>query len=166
MEKKSGNSSLFVHSLLFVFLIFEIAFIAIFYKNVVVETKTAQEIIQDLEEKIKKTQIEAQQFTSFEDIPSKPSYIVEKLKKNNTDFVRALQLLGEAVPEKAWMSYLSQTGTQLRIDGYALTAQAITGFISALKNTQQFGDIRLMRAEATSAQAIKKFSILCQIGTR
>jgi type IV pilus assembly protein PilN len=106
-----------------------------------------------LKEKVK----EVENYESNKKVLEEKNRIIEQLKKNQGAPVRLLDELSKSMePLKIWLTTVREEGTkeggsQVEVDGKAVTNADIVQFINNLKNTKFFSDIQLIE----SRQAIE-----------
>lgn len=73
--------------------------------------------------------------------------IIEQLKKNQGVPVRLLDEISRSMdPLKIWLGSITAQGSQVDIDGKAITNSDIVEFINKMKNTNFFTDIQLIES--------------------
>jgi type IV pilus assembly protein PilN len=113
-----------------------------------------------LKQKVK----EVENFENNKKILEEKNRIIEQLKKNQGAPVRLLDDISRSMdPLKIWLTTISAQGSQVDIDGKAITNSDIVEFINNLKNTKFFSDIQLIesRQDIELNVPIYKFKLRC-----
>lgn len=88
--------------------------------------------------------------------------VIETLKRNKVGPVRILDNLNLALPDRAWISEVKETGGLMRIAGFALDNQTISSFMRGLENSEYFPQVDLVEATQTEKQGVKINSFVIQ----
>jgi type IV pilus assembly protein PilN len=91
--------------------------------------------------------------------------VIAILKKNKLGPVRILDDLNTALPDRAWLTDLRETGGLMRISGYALDNQTIAAFMKALEFSNYFESIDLGESREVDKDGtkIKEFTLLTKV---
>ncbi|HTN44112.1 MAG TPA: PilN domain-containing protein [Nitrospiria bacterium] len=101
-----------------------------------------------LKEKVK----EVENYEGNKKVLEEKNKIIEQLKKNQGAPVRLLDEISKSMePLKIWLTTVKEEGSQVEVDGKAVTNADIVQFINNLKTTKFFSDIQLIE----SRQAIE-----------
>jgi Tfp pilus assembly protein PilN len=89
--------------------------------------------------------------------------VIEQLRHNQIGPVELLNSIIDAVPERPdlWLESLTQKGSQVHLEGYAMTVDIISDFIAALNRTGYFQSVDL--EYFTGEQRAVKFSLNCMV---
>lgn len=92
--------------------------------------------------------------------------VIEQLRVNQTGPVELLNVLIAAIPAQpvVWLELLTQKGNVVHLEGYSMTVESISDFISALNHSGYFQSVDL-EYFTEEAQAVK-FSLNCVVGQR
>lgn len=113
-----------------------------------------------LKQKVK----EVENYENNKKVLEEKNRIIEQLKKNQGAPVRLLDEISRSVdPLKIWLGKISAQGTQVDIEGKAITNSDIVEFINNMKNTKFFTDIQLIesRQAVESSVPIYNFKLRC-----
>ena len=101
----------------------------------VAKLKEQVKAVQDFEEK--KRQLEAK------------NHIIDELEKSRTGPVKVLDHVSQSLnPLKVWLVRLSLKGSNVELEGRAMTNDDVVEFVNNLRRTDQFGAIKLMESRA------------------
>ncbi len=91
--------------------------------------------------------------------------VIAVLKKNKLGPVRILDDLNTALPDRAWLAEIRETGGLMRISGYALDNQTIAAFMKALEVSTYFESVDLgeSREVDRNGAKIKEFTLLTKV---
>jgi type IV pilus assembly protein PilN len=96
-----------------------------------------------LKQKVK----EVENYENNKKVLEEKNRIIEQLKKNQGAPVRLLDEISRSVdPLKIWLGTISVQGSQVEIDGRAITNSDIVEFINNMKNTKFLTDIQLIES--------------------
>ena len=101
----------------------------------VAKLKEQVKAVQDFEEK--KRQLEAK------------NHIIDELEKSRTGPVKVLDHVSQSLnPLKVWLVRMSLKGSNVELEGRAMTNDDVVEFVNNLRRTDQFGAIKLMESRA------------------
>ena len=164
-RSKFYKPSLFVLLFSFILVVFEVAFLFTFYRNLSQKTAATEEYRSDLNNQIILLQKEVLKLKTDIKIKPKepPRDVILLLKQDNKKIVQILEIFSKRLPQKAWISHLSQKENQFLIDGFALNNGIISDFLLSLQKSDQFSEVKLIKAEQLDEKrgALKKFAIAC-----
>lgn len=69
--------------------------------------------------------------------------VIEKLKNDRTGPVHLLDELANAIPDKAWVTSLSQQGEKVNIVGQAVNMESIADFTERLRRSPHIGKVEV-----------------------
>jgi type IV pilus assembly protein PilN len=117
--------------------------------------------IKDLDEKIRKDQLEVARLESvlrevkdFEDKKTrlqKKVDLINQLKLNQKGPVRLMDEVSNALPDLVWIDSMEYRGNSINVSGKAFNPPAISNFITNLKKVPAFQEPNLQDLRATSA---------------
>lgn len=87
--------------------------------------------------------------------------LIEELRKGQTGPVHLLDQISRALPEAMWLTTLTQTGTDINIEGRCTSLNSLSDFVSALEASNLFErpveiiDSRVEGATATTPELIR-----------
>jgi type IV pilus assembly protein PilN len=113
-----------------------------------------------LKQKVK----EVENYENNKKVLEEKNRIIEQLKKNQGAPVRLLDEISRSVdPLKIWLGKISAQGSQIEIEGKAITNSDIVEFINNMKNTKFFTDIQLIesRQAVELSVPIYNFKLRC-----
>lgn len=87
--------------------------------------------------------------------------VIETLKKAKSGPVKMLDELSRVIPDKLWVDSFKEKGTDIGIDGVALSNETIAQFMTELEKSTNFKDIELIVTEQVEQKGmkLKKFSL-------
>ena len=91
--------------------------------------------------------------------------VIATLKRNQLGPVRILDDLNTALPERAWLTEVRETGGLMRISGYALDNQTVAAFMKALEASVYFESIDLGESREVEKEGakLKEFTLLTKV---
>ncbi len=124
--------------------------------------------IKDLDEKIRKDQLEVARLESilrevkdFEDKKSrlqKKVDLINQLKQNQKGPVRLMDEVSNALPDLVWIESMEYRGNTINIGGKAFNPPAVSNFITNLKKIPSFQEPVLLDLRATAAGSAQLYS--------
>ncbi len=98
------------------------------------------------------------------ELASKTS-IIAILKKSKLGPVRILDDLNTAIPEKAWVTEVRESGGILRVSGLALDNQTIAAFMKSMETSDYFDTIDLGESRQVEKNGVKlkEFTIQAKV---
>lgn len=105
-----------------------------------------------------------EKFKNDKIILKKKLAIIENLEKSRLDPVLFLDDLAMMVPEKSvWLTALSESGTNLKMDGVAKDNSTIADFMRNLERSQFIKSVDLISSKqiVISGIRLKEFTLLC-----
>lgn len=116
--------------------------------------------IKDLDEKIRKDQLELARLESilkevkdFEDKKAKLQKkvdLINQLKQNQKGPVRLMDEVSNALPDLIWLEKMEYRGNTINLTGKALNPPAVANFLENLKKVSAFQEPRVQDISATS----------------
>lgn len=91
--------------------------------------------------------------------------LIKDIKTKQRKSVAILEDIAQYLPEKVWLTSLSVKGTQVDVEGMALTANCVALFMKNLESTAKFLQVELDKITQSSSadKKIKSFKIICQL---
>ena len=91
--------------------------------------------------------------------------VIAALKRNKTGPVHLLDELAEATPEKLTLGSLTEAGGRLTIEGYAVSNEVISQFLSNMENSEWFDEVYLIEIDQDerAGYKIKVFSVTARL---
>lgn len=112
--------------------------------SLALEAKTLEGKLENLMQKTKSvTELEGKKKI----LQSKLAVIAE-LKKGTVGPVRVLDDLNIAVGDKVWLAEVTESGSEMKLRGRALTNQDIANFIKKLEDSDYFDDVNLVESRS------------------
>ena len=89
---------------------------------------------------------------------------IQRLRRNQTGPVRALDQLSQGLPEHVWLEGMEEKGGVYHAIGYALTNFAVADLLKSLQQSKEFTGVDLVSSEMAllEGRAVKKFIIRFQ----
>lgn len=98
-----------------------------------------------LKEKVKQVQDFEQKKKLLED----KNRVIDELEKARAGPVRVLDYLSQSLnPLNLWLTRMSMKGTDIEVEGRALTNDDVVEFVNNLRQTEYFGSIRLIESRS------------------
>jgi Tfp pilus assembly protein PilN len=131
------------------------------------QTKTAK--LKELESqrveisRLEKVKAAAAQYEQQKQALQNRINVIEQLRHNQTGPVELLNSIIDAIPERQdlWLESLTQKGSLVHLEGYAMTVDIISDFIAALNRTGYFQSVDL--EFFTGEERAIKFSLNCTV---
>jgi type IV pilus assembly protein PilN len=123
-----------------------------------VEKEQKQKQLAVLQEKLKQVQDFEQKKKLLED----KNRIIEQLEKTRAGPVKVLDHVSQSLePLKLWIVRLSVKGSDVELEGRALTNDDVVEFVNNLRHTEYFTNIRLVetRAGAEAKTTVYQFKV-------
>lgn len=91
--------------------------------------------------------------------------VIGQLKKNKTGPVHMLDELSNATPEKLTLEELQESGGRLTLEGYAVSNEIISQFLSNLEQSEWFDEVFLIEIDQDEKNGykIKQFSVTARL---
>lgn len=91
--------------------------------------------------------------------------IIEQLRKNQTGPVRLLDEISRSLPDRVWLTSLSEQGGKVDLEGRAVTNSEIVDFINNLKESRHIGEIQLIESRQVSESGVPvyNFKLKCTL---
>ena len=140
--------------------------------NVDVQSKravTAQAEVRAVERKLKAVNDELANYKDVQDeskILEDKISILKALSKVRLREVKSLDFLQSITPEAVWYQEVEYRDTVFKLEGYAITDDALSQLIKELEKSIYFTDVILMKANESKQPSgtVKAFSIQANIG--
>ncbi len=93
----------------------------------------------------------------------KKKEIIGNLRASKMGPVHMLDEIATRIPEKLWLTELTQEGDTLNLEGTAINNEVIATFMSNLEQSDYFGDVYLVTIKARKGgEKLKDFEITAQ----
>lgn len=93
--------------------------------------------------------------------------IIEQLRKGKTGPVRALDDLATEIPNRVWLTKVSESGGAVTIEGKAIDHEDVSAFMKSLQKSKYFSGIVLGYSKAGTAGkgnvTLYEFKITCTV---
>ena len=77
--------------------------------------------------------------------------LIEKLRKGQYAPVRVLDDISRSVPDRLWLSDMTQSGSEYTLNGFATTMTALTDFVAGIESTKWFKKpVEIVDSQVTS----------------
>jgi len=84
--------------------------------------------------------------------------IIEQLKRNQSGPVHLLEEISRSLPDRVWLTSLTEQGGKIDLDGKASTNAEIVDFINNLKTSRYVSDIQLIESRQVAEGGIPVYS--------
>ncbi len=94
--------------------------------------------------------------------------VIRTLKANKTGPVHMLDEIASNIPDKCWLTSLSEVDRKVELEGVAINNEVIADFISKLEASDYFDDLYLVSTSATETKdglKLKEFSVTARMTT-
>lgn len=118
------------------------------------QTVTLNQELAALKVKVKEVEDYEKNKKSFEE----KIHIIEQLRKNQSGPVHLLEEISRSLPDRVWLTALSEQGGKIDLDGKAVTNAEIVDFINALKASKYISDIQLIESRQVVDGGIPVYS--------
>lgn len=91
--------------------------------------------------------------------------IIEQLRRNQTGPVRLLDELSRSLPDRVWLTSLTEQAGRVDLEGRAVTNAEIVEYINNLKASSHIKDIELVESRQVTEEGIPvyNFKLKCQL---
>jgi len=91
--------------------------------------------------------------------------IIRKLDANRGGPVRILDELATRLPEKLWLTSLSQANGALTVEGLSIDNETIAVYMTKIEESPYFANVELERSQLDEGGAVKlnRFTITCSV---
>ena len=90
--------------------------------------------------------------------------VISELRLNKLGPVKVLDQLNVSVPERAWLTEVSERSSMIEITGYAIDGQTVASFMDQLERSDYFGDLTVdTRAETRDGVKLQLFSLRARL---
>lgn len=107
------------------------------------EKSDAEKRLVDLKNMVK----EVENYEKNRKVLADKNRIIGQLEKNQQGPVLLFNEISKSIPQRVWLSSLSEQGGALDVDGKALTNADIVEYINNLRASQYFTDLRLIESK-------------------
>ena len=125
-----------------------------------IEAKTQEKVRKEKELAVLKEKVKlVEDFENKKKLLTDRNRIIEELDKSRAGPVRTLDFVSRSLePIKVWLTRLNVKGTEVEIEGRALTNDDVVEFVSNLRRTDHFSDIRLQETRSTQEGKVNVYS--------
>ncbi|MBX7143746.1 MAG: PilN domain-containing protein [Oligoflexia bacterium] len=81
--------------------------------------------------------------------------VIATLKRNKVGPVKVMDDLNMSLPERAWLTDIKESGSILRISGFALDNQTIATFMKDLQASEYFTSVDLVETKQVEERGVK-----------
>ncbi|MBI5180066.1 MAG: PilN domain-containing protein [Nitrospirae bacterium] len=110
------------------------------------EKVLANKELNSLKEKVKVVENYEKDKKNFEEKIS----VIEQLKKNQTGPVIMLDEISKNIPERVWLTKITESGGKINMEGNAISNTDLASFINNLKNTKGFSNVELTESKGAA----------------
>ena len=105
------------------------------------------------------------QFTEMKKELEQKLQVIEKLKKGKTGPVRALDDLSAEIPNRIWITEMTEKAGAVILEGRALDHEDVSVFMKALQKSKYFSGIELgfSKTKKTKDGLLYEFKITCAV---
>lgn len=105
------------------------------------------------------------EYTKTKEELKKKLDIIEQLKKGKTGPVRAMDDLATDIPDRVWLTELTEQAKSVSIKGLAIDHEDVSALMKALQKSKYFSNIVLGFSKATKKPGgtVYEFLITCQV---
>lgn len=90
--------------------------------------------------------------------------VIKELRLNKLGPVKVLDQLNVSVPERAWLTEVSERSSMIEITGYAIDGQTVASFMDQLERSDYFGDLTVdTRAETQDGVKLQLFTLRARL---
>ncbi|MGA1191238.1 MAG: PilN domain-containing protein [Bdellovibrionota bacterium] len=90
--------------------------------------------------------------------------VIKELRLNKLGPVKVLDQLNVSVPERAWLTEVSERSSMIEITGYAIDGQTVASFMDQLERSDYFGDLTVdTRAETRDGVKLQLFTLRARL---
>ena len=84
--------------------------------------------------------------------------IIEQLRKNQSGPVHLLEEISRSLPDRVWLTSLTEQGGKIDLEGKAVTNAKIVDFINNLKTSRYISEIQLIESRQTAEGGIPVYN--------
>ena len=135
-----------------------------FHETLKIRRDNLQQEITDTRIEIQRLTVQAGEIEVFKKRKQELERKLDIIKDLNAKKAGPVQMLDELsilVPEKIWITSLSNTGGKLVMEGQGVDNTVIADFMKKLQGSQQFDDVELILTQQEGANV--KFVIQCKV---
>jgi type IV pilus assembly protein PilN len=116
-------------------------------------------------EALKKKTAEVDNLEAKQNLLKDKLNVIAQLKARKQGPVRVLDVITKTIPEKAWLTQITQTDDVLQVSGIALDGQTISDFMGALRTTPNIKETDSVSTELIVQEDLKlqKFSFPAKV---
>lgn len=123
-------------------------------EQVTQHTMTRDNKKKELEDLIKKV-AEVKDYEKNKSLLENKNRIIEQLRKNQGGPVRLLDFVSQSLdPLKIWLTSLEESGTQITVDGRAISTDDIVEFVRNLQQSQYFSSVLLEESRQSTEEGL------------
>jgi type IV pilus assembly protein PilN len=164
-DRNAQRRAVVMYSLI---LIISVAFAFGFYINLKKSAEVAEHsvsVLSDSVRSLRDTLGDAAELEALKEKLQKQLLMIAKLKSGKRGPVRILDDMSSALPDRAWISDITQKGTRIKIAGRALDNQTISEFMLRLdaSNWVQSVDLDESRQDIVEGVKVQAFSLEVEV---
>ena len=109
---------------------------------------------------------EVNEFTTKKKELEEKLAVIEQLKKSKTGPVRALDALASSMPNRVWLTNLTEKGGGVAIEGIAMDHEDVSAFMKVLEKSKYFSGVTLGNSTAKQQKGgfvLYNFRITCRV---
>ncbi|MBI5043387.1 MAG: PilN domain-containing protein [Nitrospirae bacterium] len=88
--------------------------------------------------------------------------VIEQLKKNQTGPVIMLDEISKNIPERVWLTKITESGGKINMDGNAISNTDLASFVSNLRKTKNFTNVELTESKSATEKNIPIYNFKLQ----
>ncbi len=122
---------------------------------------TANDKINELKKRIGTLE----ELKTLKDQVKKKLDVLTQLRKNKIGPARRLATLSDCTPDKLWLTSYGETGTDIKISGFALNEDLIAAFMRNIESSSDYMGVELLISEQKEMDGskIKRFDLACKL---
>ncbi|MCB0408220.1 MAG: PilN domain-containing protein [Bdellovibrionales bacterium] len=140
--------------------------------NVDLQTQLANQANQEMQKMERELKAKKEEMKQYADVEQESKILEEKisilkaLSKVRLREVKTLDYLQSITPDSVWYKSVDYKSKTFKIDGYAITDDALSALIKELESSIYFTDVILMKAseEKQKNGTVKAFEVQAKIG--
>lgn len=158
-EEKDRSAAYAIHALIVVGLIVVLLFVGGWSSNLMISSLSEYENEVGLKEseliKLKDKTKKVEKMEQNQKLLIEKLEIIAKLKTRKQGPVRILDDLTRAIPEKAWLTSISQKNDIIEFSGVAVDGQTVSDFIARLRESKFIDDADVVKTQLVMKDEVK-----------
>jgi type IV pilus assembly protein PilN len=110
---------------------------------------------------------EVNEYTTKKQELEKQLKVIDDLKKGKTGPVRAMDDLAREIPNRVWLTELTEKSGSVTIEGKAIDPEDVSAFMKSLEKSRHFSSVVLMYSKSLASKGedvpVYEFSIKCTV---